>query len=455
MLKKILGLLLFLLSFYVVATPDLSHQKWGDLDVIYLEDSSLPVYHLKIYFSDGALSDGKAERGLSKAALSSITMGTRRYTQKEISENLEYYGASLGVSVNHEYSTVSVSGLAKDIVPTIKKVCHLLRDANYPHKVLAQEKRRMKNSIKNSVTNHGALASRAFREISLAGTPYAYPAGGKLKDIKSWNQKGLKRKLQYFMNNVSKRLYLTGPKGILKIRNTILNDCHFSIPKNEKWVTRKVSKVIARTRRGPFITLVTVPKANQAQVRIGQFLTKEQIQRPELLRLSSSFLGGGFTSKLMREVRVKRGLTYSIGAVAAAQNEYGRSFISTFTKNETIIELLSVVKKTISDVAEKKYTELEFNNAKGHLSGAYPFSIETSAAYINQLLFHDHVGIPYAKFYAFPKLIDSLSSSEVASKVGEIFKWEKMDIVVLGPLSLLKKLKTFGKVKVVSYKKFL
>ena len=104
------------------------------------------------------------------------------------------------------------------------------------------------------------------------------------------------------------------------------------------------------------VVLVTVPKANQAQVRMGRILAQNEIKNIPLLMLSSKFLGGGFTSQLMKSVRVKSGLSYSVGAFAAGQRGYGRSGISSFTKNKTILELISTIKTTVDEVSQKVFT---------------------------------------------------------------------------------------------------
>ena len=105
---------------------------------------------------------------------------------------------------------------------------------------------------------------------------------------------------------------------------------------------------------------MTVPKANQAQVRIGRILDREEIRDIPLLMFSSKFLGGGFTSQLMKSVRVKSGLSYSVGAFAAGERGYGSSGISSFTKNETIVDLIETIKNTVDEVSGHKFSANEF-----------------------------------------------------------------------------------------------
>lgn len=424
--------------------------KWENLDVVFLEDEKFPTYDLNIYFGDGALSDASSRRGETEWMFSLISSGTRRFSQRDIAETLEFYGVGHGGSVNHEYVSYSVSGLVKDIVPTMKQVCHLFQDATFPIKEIKKAKKLATNGFKNLITNHGGLASRAFREISLRGTPFDYPTGGKLRDVKKHSQKRLKNKLAYFNQKVKKRIYITGPKDILKVKDIINNECGW---KGQGQFVREVSYKEKKAKAQ--VVLVTVPKANQAQVRIGRFLNPGEYKEAELLNLTTEFLGGGFTSRLMRELRVKHGLTYSAGAFAAGQKNYGRSGISTFTKVETVGKLLKVTKDTLDTIISGSINPIDFTRAKGALAGSYPFRFEQNSAYLAQLLFLDHIGQPYSKLYKFPEIVRSYSAKNIQDTTSDIFGWNKQTIVVLGPKSLVKQLKEFGHVIVVPYKKYL
>ena len=79
------------------------------------------------------------------------------------------------------------------------------------------------------VNNAPAIAHRAFREITLSGTPFVNPSDGKLKDTFKITSKRLPKKtLNYFNDKVKKRIYLSGPVDVLKLKNVILNDCRWT-----------------------------------------------------------------------------------------------------------------------------------------------------------------------------------------------------------------------------------
>lgn len=435
------------------AQSEIKTYSWKGIPVTYLEDDRLPTYDVNVYFADGALSDESGVPGETNAMFSLLTAGTRRYSQKDIADNLEFYGASFGPYVTHEYSTYSVSGLVKDMAPTLKKICHLFTDASFPEAEIQKEKTRAKSALISIVNDHSSLASRAFREVQLAGSPFAYPVEGKMKDIDRLKRDALLKKLEYFNKKVAKHIYITGPKEVLESEKIFTGDCGWN---QEAKFKRELAKIdVPAVQNGPEIHLITVSDANQAQVRMGQYLDRSAIEEPELLGLTSEYLGGGFTSVLMREVRVKRGLTYSIGSFAAGQKYYGRSGISTFTRNETAGKLFEVIKNVLERTADGQISDEDFERVRTAFIGSHPFSLEKSSAYLNQLMSLDHVGESYSRIERFPSILKSYKKDQVLSTFKDVFMWNKMKIVIVGDKSLKEQLKEFGTVKVQSYKDFL
>ncbi len=425
---------------------------WDGLEVVWVEDERFPTYDVSVYFADGALSDEL--KGDTSAALGLLSLGTTRYSQKDLIDHLEFFGVSSGPYVTHEYSLYSVSGLVKDSIPTFKRICHMFADATYPKKELTREIKRSRDATLNLVSDKSTIASMAFRELSLAGSPYAYPVSAKYQDLlKLNNPKHLKKRLAYFNNEVYKRVYISGPKEILKIKEILNQECGW----NGKTATFKRDQKFEKSddQSQPKIYLVTVPGSNQAQVRIGKLMSEEEIQPLETIELLSTYLGGGFTSLLMRELRSSRGLVYGAGAFAAGQKHYGRGVIQTSTKNESVKELLTVVKGLLDDLKAGKVRQDIFDVSKGRLEGSYPFRFEKSSDFLQQLIYLDHIDTKYSRFLNFPDELKKVSSEDMAKWGGRIFDWNKLTIVVQGDKSLEKELSEFGKVIIKNYKEFL
>lgn len=429
--------------------------KWKNLEVVYLKDNQYPTYNVSIYFADGALSDNRRRTGETSQMFSLLTSGTRRFSQKDILENLEFFGTKYGSNVTHEYSVFSVSGLTKDIVPTMKKVCHLFQDTTFSRRILSREKHLSISKLKSIVNNRGSLATRAFREISLKGTPYEKPVNGKLKGIRKIKRRDLVRKLDYFNNKVLKRIYLSGSKDVLHLKKIFLNDCGWGSEKAKFVRSKKFNKTL---RKKPQVTLVVIPQANQAQIRIGRYINPGESNDIEKLKLSSEILGGrGLTSLMMSELRVKRGLIYSGGGNASKQKDYGRVVLSTYTRNEKVIEVLDVLEDLLFKAKTGRLDKIHFERSKKAVIGAYPFKFERTDDFLGRLLFYDHIGKSYSEFFNSREKIKRLSYDSIKPDLKRVFDWDKMEIVILGSGKILKKIlkKKFKKVRVISYKNYL
>ncbi|MBY0413314.1 MAG: insulinase family protein [Bdellovibrionales bacterium] len=430
--------------------------NWNGIDVVFIEDNRFPTFDMTLYFADGALSDPAGQAGLSIHSFNLMDSGTDKLSQSEILDQLEFLGTDFSADVTHEYTTVTVSGLTKDLKISMGQICSLMRGANYPDGVIKKELDLERAGVQSLIASPQALSERIFREVSMGGTPYSYPVAGKLKDLKNLNSKDLRARLDYFLDKVKKRVYLTGPKSALAMEKILKDDCHFKGSPDD--YVRSVEAPKKKKYKTEFV-FVPVPDANQVQLRIGRFLNFDETSERNLDALASDFLGGGFTSRLMREVRVKRGLTYSIGSFISSQKQYGRAGVSTFTKNQTIDSLIQVIDETVTKIEKVGIAADDLARSTEGMVGAYPFKFENNSAFLAQLLLLDHIGKPYSDLFDFKDAVTKYNAKDVAKKIGDIFSMKKQVIFVLGDKSIQPKLKAltkkYGPLKVLDYKPYL
>lgn len=445
-------LLSFLFLVNIVHAKDsfldsVKRMKWKDLDVVWIEDDNFPKFTASIYFQDGALNDSLS--GVTQTTFDQLTSGTSKESQREILEFFDFYGVNLRHSVTHEYSVMTIQALTKDIKPVMAKVCELMKDAQYPQNELGSHLSRAKSHLKNLVTSHAALADRVFRRVSLEETAYAQPVEGTIASFDKITPQLLKSRLES-LNKTKKVLYLAGPKDVKEMEKVIANNCNWS---NETKVT---PQVLRKPGTQSAVYLVEVPNANQAQIRIGRYMTSNEFKgKYDLFQFMASFMGGGFTSKLVQELRVKRGLTYSAGAYVSMQRDYGRAGIITFSKNETTAEAISIIRDVFSEVSAGKFDEKEFVHQKNHQIGGYAFGFEETQAFLGQIMLYDHQGRDLEELVRFPEIVGKLTPSELSSATLEAFPWDRQTIVVVGDKSLAKSLARIRPVRVLKYEDYL
>ncbi|MCY4645023.1 MAG: insulinase family protein [Bacteriovoracales bacterium] len=428
-------------------------EKWGTLDVVWIEDNEVPTYSVQIYFADGALSDPRDRYGEMDYMLTGLFWGTNRFTQKEISDNLEYFGGNHSFHVFHEYSTLSYYGLNKDLIPTTKKYCHLFSDSIYPKAEIKRYTKRIKSHLTNLVTNPSKLADRIFRRLTLRGTPFEFPVEGTLKSVGRIRSFHLKKKKTYLNTRVKKKLYLRGSKDILRIKDVILGECGWGKPSETFVQTAKAKPIHEKLKTK--IVLIPVKGSSQAQIRLGRFLSPEEIQKPDLLSLMSGHLGGNFISALNRELRVKRGLVYSVGSFAQGQKYYGRSAVVTSSRNEKVKESLAVIKKTLGEMGRGKIDPLHLGRTVAFLKGGHLFQFESYNSFLRTLMFFDHVGRDWKDLYRYPKNIETFSPKIIAASTNRIFNWDDILIVIIGDKSLKKDLQQIDSTQTLDYRPYL
>tara|TARA_B100001971_G_scaffold215192_1_gene259806 strand:- start:59117 stop:60481 length:1365 start_codon:yes stop_codon:yes gene_type:complete len=454
MKKIILLLLISLTSFANYLDDNLKKDNWEGVEIIWLVDNSFPTYDISIFFEGGAYDDPKGKEGLTALSLNLLTLGTNRYNQEHILDTLEFYGVSYGANSTHEYATYDVSGLVKDVLPTMKMVCHMFRDATYPKKELKKSIKRLKTAQRRMITNHGALASYISRIVTLRKTGFERPADGNLNSYNRIKGSDLTARLKQLNNETRKRIYIRGPEELESLRNVFKNDCKWS---NEGLTAKNypdVKRGLSPNAGGVF--LVPVKDANQAQVRIGTYMSKEEAHADyALAAFTSKFMGGGFTSRLMQALRVNSGLTYSAGSYASPQKNYGRKGISTFTKNETIVELLQKIDEVVKKNSKNIPQDLLQRN-KVFVKGNYLYELESTSSFLATLQYYDTVGRPYKDIYQYPKAVEALTREQVQNKVKSLFQDPDNVTVIVGNISLKETLEKAGyKVNVIKAEDYL
>ncbi|MBF0313677.1 MAG: insulinase family protein [Oligoflexia bacterium] len=431
--------------------------NWEGLEVIWINDSKFPLYELGLYFSDGALSDSKeGVVGESETMFHLLTAGTKELSQAEILDQLEFYGTTIHSDVTHEQSTIKISGLTKDLPQVMKLFCHLWSSSTFPVKEVRQHKQRKRSELENLISMPSELANRAFRALSLKGTPYENPSSPTLESLNKITINSLTQKLSHFHSKVKKRLYLSGSQEVLAIRDILVNECGFNQKLNqEASFVRRETVSESALLDAPKIYLIPLANSNQAQIRIGRMLTPLEMKNSDLLSLTSNFLGGGFISLLMQELRVKHGLTYGVGSYAIPQHDYGRAGISTSTKNESLETALNLIANTLLEAGKGNFSDESLQNSIRYLAGNYLFGFEDPSLFLTQLIYYDHVERSYQELYRFPQTVASFSKEDVTNSIRSIFEWNRNTIVIVGSKALAKPLSKIGKVTIINHRTLL
>jgi zinc protease len=200
----------------------------------------------------------------------------------------------------------------------------------------------------------------------------------------------------------------------------------------------------------PLVLVVDRPDLTQTQVRIasGGFARRSPDYFPGMV--ASAVLGGGFTSRLMQELRVKRGLSYGVRSRFATSAAGGLFFVSTFTRVETTGELVSVALEQMARFAEEGPTAEELDRMQSYLCGLFPLTMETHDQVAERLSDLALYGLDEGEVVEFPARVRAVSAEACRDVARRYLPGARPLLVVVGPArQVARPLERFGEVRVV------
>ena len=274
---------------------------------------------------------------------------------------LEEKAISLNISTNREFTTISLVFLNEKSSYAIKKLIELLQNPNFTEEALEKSKKELlakKESLKN---NYDYIASQNLFKTIFKNTPLEYPViGEKIENIS--------------LEEVKKHFKTYSKEAVVIINGGKKIDIE---PILEILPNTPIKKeVFFKAKEG------NITQKNQVEQSYIHFGSNFDVENDELYlaKIATFILGaGGFGSRMMEEIRVKRGYAYS----AYATNEFHKTYkiLKGYlqTKLENTEDAVNLVKKLINEFSKNGVSEEELNQAKKFLIGSEPLRNELLA----------------------------------------------------------------------------
>jgi zinc protease len=193
----------------------------------------------------------------------------------------------------------------------------------------------------------------------------------------------------------------------------------------------------------PAIKRTTVRKIDkditQANIAIGQVgISRENPDYYAVSVMNFILGGGGFSSRLMDNIRDNRGLAYDVHSVFTSQKEPGAFEVWVQTKNESANEAINEIFKELKRIRTEPVSDAELADAKAYLTGSFPLRMDTSAKLAGMLSAIEVYGLGLDYPERYPKLIDAVTRKDILRVAKKYIDPERMMIIVLGNQKLIK-----------------
>ncbi len=345
--------------------------KDTSVPVVFEEGKYIPIVSIQLVFENaGHLSNTKD--GLADMASKLLNEGTKKEGSVGFATKLDNHAVEIGSHVGRESFVIEVSALKSEFAYAVERLKELLKDPNYTEDAMEHVQRQKIGWLTQKKSDFDYIAATKLRQELFKGSALAKPYNGTLESVKSMTLDDLKTFIQTHLgyNNV---IAVVGGDITFDEAEKYLNEVLVLLPKVKEG---SIEKVKASNKRE---TVLTKEDTQQAYIYFGapfdySYAEKDQYKA----KIAEYLLGGaGFGSRLMEEIRVKRGLTY--GAYCALRRTKSASYLSGYlqTKLSTQDEAKALVQKVVDDFVNKGITADELKAAQEFLVGSEPLRTET------------------------------------------------------------------------------
>jgi len=370
-MKKILSIILLLQGILMATEIKEVESNAHKITVLYEEGKTIPIVSMQLVFSNaGHLSENI--NGLAGLSANLFNEGTSKAGSMGFASKLDAHAVDIGSHVGRESFVIEVSALKSEFPYAVERLIELLKDPNYTQEALGQIKHQKLGAIEQKKSDFSYIASTALRQEIFKGTALAEPYEGTLESVEAIKLKDIQDFISTHLGINNLTVVAGGDIGFEEVSQYVKD-----IAKLFPQVEANTTKAIRASNKKATIRLEEETK--QATIFFASpFDYSYKSSDQHLAKIAEYLLGGaGFGSRLMEEIRVKRGLTY--GVYASLRRTKPASYLSGSmqTKLSTQEEAKELIQEVVDTFVKEGITQKELDDTKKFLLGSEPLRTET------------------------------------------------------------------------------
>lgn len=406
-------------------------QEWyttAGTKVLFMAAPELPMFDLRLTFAAGSSKDQKAY-GLAGLTNAMLNEGSGTLNAGQIAARFEDLGAEFSSGSYRDMAVVTLRSLSdpKLSAPALELFSNVVAQPSFPADSLARIKNQLLAGFAYDKQNPGKLASLALFEQLYGEHAYAHSSSGDAQTIPAINRQQLQDFHRRYYTAKNAQIALVGDLTLAQAK-AISETVSSKLPRGPAAaVTAKPSS------SGASKTHIELP-SSQTHILLAQLAVERGDPDYPALFLGNQILGGGgFGTRLMEEVREKRGLTYGIYSSFSPMQATGPFMINVQTRAQLSEATLELVQDLLRDYIANGPTEAELANAKRESLGSFPLSAASNAAVVGQLAAIGFYNMPLTWMSDFMQDLQKLSVTDVHEAFKRHLDPEQLVIVTAGP----------------------
>lgn len=409
------------------------HVLPNGLTVLHVERHNLPIVTVTFLIKAGPFYEPAQKAGLANLTAELLTEGTKKRKAKDISEEIEFIGASLDSSAGSDFSTINLSVLKKDIDTGFEIFSDILLNPTFPEEEIKRKKDIIIGSLRQSEENPSFVVDKVFRKEVYGDHPYGRLITGTEETINSINREDIVKFHHDYYRPNNAILSIVGDVTSEELQNLI--DKYLA-----KWEKSSIpaEPKVSEVAKGKKVIQID-KDLTQANIIIGHRGIKREDPDYYAVTVMNYILGGGgFSSRLMQTVRDEMGLAYDIHSFFDSRKKGGLFSINVQTKNETANTVIEEILKELKRIKTESVSDQELDDAKAYLTGSFTRRFDTNKKIADMLVAIEYfnLGLDYLEKY--PEYIKSVTKDDIIRVAKKYLDTDNYILVVAAKQSIAK-----------------
>jgi len=378
----------------VTIAPPVLRTLPNGLRVIVAQRAGLPLVTVELLVRSGSETDPDRQAGLASLTATLLIKGTTRYTAPQIAQTAEALGGQIATGAGWNHSFAAITVVRSQLVPALNLLADVTTQPKFASAEVERARRNALDALNVAMAQPAALAGMTTGRVVFGDGTYGHRPGGTPTSLARIRRVDVARLHGTIYRPDNATLIFAGdidPQQAL----------HLAAVSFGRWgrPTRPlVTPAFAHGRlRESAPVALDMPGAGQAGVVVAARGVARDAPDYYAGVVLNALLGGGYSSRLNQEIRIRRGLSYGAGSSFDARRSGGLFAASAQTANATAPEVLRLMLQEIATAGDAPAEPTELDARKASLIGEYSRSLETTGGLARQIAGLETDGVELAE----------------------------------------------------------
>ena len=397
--------------------------------VLFVENHDLPMLDVAVDVDAGSRRDTPEKAGRAALTVHLLQLGAGGMNDDEIARKLADIGAEMGESFDPDRAGYRLRTLSspRERDQALDILAKVLQQPSFPETVLTREKARTIAGLKEAETRPENIAEKAFFKAIYGNHPYALLGNGEVRTVSKLTRQDL---IDFY------EAHYAASGAVVSLIGDVTRAQAEAIAEQ---LTAKLPRAQPQAALPP-----VVPLTQASTLRIPHPATQTHILigAPGIARGDPDYFtlyvgnyvlgGGGFDSRILTEIREKRGLAYSAYSYFIPFKQPGPFQIGMQTKKQDADTALQVARETLATFIKTGPTDAELDQAKNNIILGFPLRIDTNRKILDYLAVIGFYDLPLTYLDDFTRNVDKVTVQQVRAAFQRHVDPDKMVTVMVG-----------------------